>query len=499
MLFLHGVDFTHETAATPLFENVDLALAAGWTGVVGANGAGKTTLLRLAVAELSPRAGTIQVPGTAVYCPQRTDHQPTRLSELVSATDADARRTCGRLGVGADWPGRWETLSHGERKRAQIAVALWQAPDVLAIDEPTNHLDSEARDWLAQALHTYAGIGLLVSHDRELLDELCGQCLFLDPPSVVLRPGGYTDAARQAEGERRAAAREHRQAKSVRKKLEHEAHRRRAEASRADRKRSKRGIAPRDHDAKDKIDRARATGKDAVAGKLLRQIDGRLQQAREREAQKSIRREHELGIWLPGSRSQRNVLVRAPAGKLPLSAGRWLHYPALAILPTDRIALTGPNGAGKSTLVRHLIGRVNVPAEHVTYVPQEIDIAATQEIIARTRALPRDKLGHMMMIVSRLNSRPERLLESDLPSPGELRKMLLALEITQEPHLIVMDEPTNHMDLPSIECLERALADCPCAMLLVSHDRRFLEKLTDKEWRLARGDAQHRGYQLHEH
>jgi len=150
-------------------------------------------------------------------------------------------------------------------------------------------------------------------------------------------------------------------------------------------------------------------------------------------------------------------------------------------------------------LVRYLISRVDVPAEHVTYVPQEIDIAATQEIIARTRALPRDKLGHMMMIVSRLNSRPERLLESDLPSPGELRKMLLALEITQEPHLIVMDEPTNHMDLPSIECLERALADCPCAMLLVSHDRRFLEKLTDKEWRLARGDAQHPGYQLHEH
>jgi len=202
MLFLYEVDFTHETAATPLFENVDLALAAGWTGVVGANGAGKTTLLRLAVAELSPRAGTIRVPGTALYCPQRTDHQPTRLSELVSATDADARRTCGRLSVGADWPGRWETLSHGERKRAQIAVALWQAPDVLAIDEPTNHLDSEARNWLAQALHTYAGIGLLVSHDRELLDELCSQCLFLDPPSVVVRPGGYTEAARQAEGER---------------------------------------------------------------------------------------------------------------------------------------------------------------------------------------------------------------------------------------------------------------------------------------------------------
>ena len=91
-----------------------------------------------------------------------------------------------------------------------------------------------------------------------------------------------------------------------------------------------------------------------------------------------------------------------------------------------------------------------------------------------------------MTIVSRLGSRPHRLLESDEPSPGETRKLLLALGMTRRPHIIIMDEPTNHMDLPSIECLETALADCPCGLLLVSHDRRFLQKLTRLEWQLAR-------------
>jgi macrolide transport system ATP-binding/permease protein len=91
-----------------------------------------------------------------------------------------------------------------------------------------------------------------------------------------------------------------------------------------------------------------------------------------------------------------------------------------------------------------------------------------------------------MTIVSRLGSRPELLLRSVEPSPGELRKLLLARGISRAPYLIVMDEPTNHLDLPSIECLEEALADCPCGLLLVSHDERFLGRLTGTRWRLTR-------------
>lgn len=156
--------------------------------------------------------------------------------------------------------------------------------------------------------------------------------------------------------------------------------------------------------------------------------------------------------------------------------------------PKDRIALTGPNGAGKSTLLRWLLPHLNVPPGQITYVPQEIDAGQCRDILARVRGLPHEPLGHLMTIVSRLGSRPHWLMESREPSPGETRKLMLALGMTRKPHIIIMDEPTNHMDLPSIECLEAALADCPCGLVIVSHDRPFLEKLTRTEWRIVRNE-----------
>ncbi len=497
-LILQDVSFAYETSTQPLLEAVQLGLGPGWSGVIGANGTGKTTLLRLATGELRPTSGEVVGPARALYCPQRTDEVPAFLPEFLADADPLACRARGRLGLQQDWVGRWATLSHGERKRAQIAVALWREPDVLAIDEPTNHLDREARRLLAEALEAYRGIGLLVSHDRELLDQLCRQCLFVEPPGVVRRSGGYSTAMAEIERERLAARRKLQSAARARKRIEREVAKRRDEARRADRKRSKRGISRKDHDAKSKIDGARVTGKDAVAGKLMRQLEGRLEQARAKQAAIGVRKRHELGIWLPGSTADTKALLHLPEGELRLGEERRLRYPDLVLMPRDRVALVGPNGSGKSTLVRRVVRALKLPEERLTYIPQEIDLRATKEILRAARALPSDQLGHAMMVVSRLNSRPERLLDSDEPSPGEIRKLLLAMKIAQQPHLIVMDEPTNHMDLPSIECLERALEDCPCAMVLVSHDERFLGKLTRKRWEIGASDAHPGAYRLRE-
>jgi ATPase subunit of ABC transporter with duplicated ATPase domains len=481
---IENISFTYAGATRPLFAHLSAHFTAGWTGVVGANGAGKSTLLKLAAGNLEPQSGRVVRPETALYCQQRTDAMPEHLDALMHATAGDAYALKGRLGIQDDWLWRWDSLSHGERKRAQLAVALWRQPQVLAVDEPTNHLDMDAQDLVFAALATFQGVGILVSHDRRLLDNLCHQCLFLDPPEATLRPGSYTQGAQQAERERLTNLRQRRQAKLELSKLKREAHKRRSAASQADRKRSKRGLAKKDHDARSKIDQARLSGKDGYAGKRLNQLGGRLAQAQKKLDGVRVKKTHTLGVWMMGARSQRDLLFHLPEGSLDLGGNRRLIFPDLSMRPDDRIALTGPNGSGKSTLISHILSRLDLDEDLITYLPQEIDLRASREILARARALSGEKLGQMMTLVSRLGSRPERLLESATPSPGEIRKMLLAMGIIKTPHLIIMDEPTNHLDLPSIECLEQVLTDCACGLLLVSHDRPFLDAVTCIGWQI---------------
>ncbi|HKJ86163.1 MAG TPA: ATP-binding cassette domain-containing protein, partial [Spirochaetia bacterium] len=227
-----SVSFTYPHLTEPLLTGITFTAARGWTGVVGANGSGKSTLLALATGRLQPQAGTIARPGPATYCEQRTDLAPCGLTELLSFPDAEAGRLVSVLGIDADWPYRWETLSHGERKRAQIAVALFETPELLVVDEPTNHLDREARRQLTAALESFPGVGLLVSHDRALLDRLCRQCLFLDPDGgAIMRPGGVSDGLAQQVRERLEQRRVYDEAARLRRRVESEAARRRKEAS----------------------------------------------------------------------------------------------------------------------------------------------------------------------------------------------------------------------------------------------------------------------------
>jgi macrolide transport system ATP-binding/permease protein len=479
-----SVTFKHDGAPEPLFVDITLHIAAGWTGIVGANGSGKSTFLQLATAGLIPGQGVVRAPQRAVYCPQRTDHPPSFLGDFISDEGQTSRKWKGKLEIGDDYHARWPSLSHGERKRAQIAVALWQEPELLAIDEPTNHLDSRARELVMEALFLYAGIGLLVSHDREMLDRLCQSCLFIIPPNVVLRPGGYTTALAVVEKDKTAQQRQRDINKFMLGKLQQEMVRRREKAQQADKKRSKGNLARKDRDGRAKKDLARVSGKDGQAGKLSSQLQGRLDQLQERMEAIKIEKSYTLGIWLPGTGSKRDYILNLHESVLALGGEKRLCLPDLVIKPTDRIAITGLNGTGKSTLVRHLLGHLKTDPEQITHIPQEIALEESQAILARAQHLSKERLGHVMTIVSRLNSRPERLLNSSEPSPGEVRKLLLALGMALLPHIIVLDEPTNHLDVESIQCLEAALADCPCALVLVSHDNYFLQRLTTINWHL---------------
>ena len=484
MLTFSHVSFRYDTAAPEVFHNLTVAFAPGWTGVVGANGAGKTTLLRLALGELEPRSGAVQGPRRRAWCPQRVELCPEELEPLLEARDPRGARLRGSLGLAPSWPHRWHTLSPGERKRAQIAVALWQDPELLLLDEPTNHVDAAARALLGRALGTFRGVGLLVSHDRELLDTLVTQCLFLDPPRGVLVPGSYRTASRVRQEERQAAETARDLQRREVKRLEEEEKRRKEAARSADRRCTKRSLAKGDSDGRAMINLVRVSGKDGQAGRLQNQIEGRLQRNRDTLKALEIRKSPPAHFWLSGARSSRNRILNISGFSLPLGEHRTLDIPCLSMGPSDRVALVGPNGSGKSTLLGYLQNRWELPPHRILFLPQELSAEDEARTLRTLRALPPARRGLVGTVVRCLGSDPAGIFAGGSASPGELRKILLALGVLEEPHLLVLDEPTNHLDLPAVELLEGALATCPCALLVVSHDEAFLSALTRIRWTL---------------
>lgn len=487
-LSLQSITYTYSSSVEPILHNVSVVFPQGWTGLLGDNGCGKTTLAKIACGQLAPQEGMVTGPSVALLCSQETAFAPENLYDFAAAYDREARDLRRELALEDDMPWRYDELSCGEQKKLQIACALWAKPDVLVLDEPTNHIDAAARSCLMTALRRFDGVGIVVSHDRELLDGLVDRCASFEAGTVRVRPGGFTRASGQRDLERSASMRERRRAKEQLDRLMVEKDKRAHEAARADARMSKRHIDPKDRSAKAKIDLARFTGQDGKRGRLSSQLEGRLDAARERLARVRVEKRYDGDLWLDVAPAPRRVLIRSRECDIPCGPGA-LHLPDLYVGNTDHIAITGPNGAGKSTLLEHL--RPHIP-DGIAWldIPQELDEELAHGVVERVRALSSGERGRVLSVVAQLNSDPARILEGCATSPGEMRKLLLALGVLSSPALIVMDEPTNHLDLHSVEALERALAGYPGALLLVSHDERFLSACTSVRWNILDGRVQ---------
>lgn len=487
-LSLQSITYTYSSSVEPILHNVSVVFPQGWTGLLGDNGCGKTTLAKIACGQLAPQEGMVTGPSVALLCSQETAFAPENLYDFAAAYDREARDLRRELALEDDMPWRYDELSCGEQKKLQIACALWAKPDVLVLDEPTNHIDAAARSCLMTALRRFDGIGIVVSHDRELLDGLVERCASFEAGAVRVRPGGFTRASGQRDLERSASMRERRRAKEQLDRLMVEKDKRAHEAARADARMSKRRVDPKDRSAKAKIDLARVSGQDGRRGRLSSQLEGRLDAARERLARVRVEKRYDGDLWLDVAPAPRRVLIRSRECDIPCGPGA-LHLPDLYVGNTDHIAVTGPNGAGKSTLLEHL--RPHVP-DGIAWldIPQELDEELAHGVVERVRALSSGERGRVLSVVAQLNSDPARILEGCATSPGEMRKLLLALGVLSSPALIVMDEPTNHLDLHSVEALERALAGYPGALLLVSHDERFLNACTSVRWNILDGRVQ---------
>ncbi|MDO4538240.1 MAG: ATP-binding cassette domain-containing protein, partial [Coriobacteriales bacterium] len=309
-LNLSNVEYSYPSAVGSALHNVTAVFPQGWTGIVGNNGSGKTTLALVACGLLSPDAGTVSPQLLSVYCPQDAAEPPANLEDFALSYTGDAMRLRGDLGIADDWPYRYDTLSGGQQKRLQVACALWAEPDLLAMDEPTNHVDATTRRAISCALSRFGGIGLLVSHDRELLDTLCSQCLFVTDGIATMRPGGYSQAFSQGALERNSAIHAREVARKEKARVEREAQRRREEASRAASKRSLKGVDRHDGDARHKRRVAVVSGKDGKAGRLSSRMEGRLERAEEKLATTRVEKRYDANVWFDASPSKRKVLLR---------------------------------------------------------------------------------------------------------------------------------------------------------------------------------------------
>ncbi|MDR2897869.1 MAG: ATP-binding cassette domain-containing protein [Spirochaetaceae bacterium] len=503
-LSINNLTFSWPQSLNPVISGLTVQFSSGWSAITGPNGGGKTTLLKLVCGLLEPESGSISRPSSdskeiAVYCPQNTDAMPEGWETAFGNFDGNIGKILALLEIGDDWLFRWETLSGGEKKRLQLAAALCMEPLVLALDEPTNHLDTHSRTCIINALKAFGehgsgerssqGIGLVVSHDRELMDALCHATLFLAPNEAKLYPGGAAKALELRDAERKAGESSWQKAEGALKKERDLVQRQNEEVSRTKGRLSLSGLDPRDSSERAKIKAAILTGKDAVAANAKSRANTRASQAEEKLKNIDRPQYRKEGVSIQTEVIKRAVILRLPAGDI--SAGDYrFTIPELVITPASRIALTGNNGTGKTTLVSHLISRL--PKEEILYLPQEIPQEESARILSLMAEMDNTKRAAVLSSFYRLGGTTESAVstsqEHKTVSPGELRKLLIAEALTRPLSLIIMDEPTNHMDITSVLILENALKESGCPLLLVSHDRVFLEKLTNEHWILERNE-----------
>ncbi len=511
-------------------------------GLVGPNGGGKTTLLRIINQEEKPDAGTVTTSpaDTFGYLPQGVKAPadmtieeyvlsglPGYLESRIgmeealnalerSVDNASALRLYGEmltrfesfggyevesrvqtilagLGIsGLDLHGGLAPLSGGELTRLSLARLLLAEPSILILDEPTNHLDIGAMEWLEGSLHSYRGAVLVVSHDRVFLDHMVDRILELDDISHQMNnySGNYTDyaAAKEAEYQKLLSVWKDQQIEI--RKLEEDVQRTKQQAISTER------------GTNDSSQRRYAK---KVARKALAK-EKRLQ--RYLEDEERIEKPTTLAhIRLDFGNPMRSGQLVAELQELGINlGGRWLFRDAsLSLQYGDRVALVGPNGSGKTTLLRLLQGMAE-PDEgravlgksvKVGYMPQQqetLDPHATAlEIIRAIAPMGISEAHHFLHYF--LFDADEARRETQLLSYGQRARLLLARLVVSGANFLLLDEPVNHLDIPSRQQFEEALEAFPGTVLISLHDRAFIQNFAEQIWRIREGKIE-RIYEL---
>lgn len=493
---LGGESLRLEYPTTLVFESVTVGISEGdRIGVVGRNGDGKSSLLRLLAGRLTPDAGRVTVRGGVRLgvLEQGDDLDPglTVGAAVVGdrpehewAGDAKVRDVLAGLVADLPWDGPVGNLSGGERRRVALAALLAGEHDVLFLDEPTNHLDVQAITWLAAHLKARwaasAGGLLVVTHDRWFLDEVCTATWEVHDGVVEPFEGGYAAYVLQrVERDRMAAATEARRQNLMRKELAW----------------LRRGAPARTSKPKFRIDAANALIADVPplrnATELARLATARLG--------KDVIDIVDVSVTYGGPEPD-------GAGTPVLRDVTWL------IGPGERTGILGTNGAGKSTLLGLVTGEV-APTTGRVKRGTTVRVAALTQDLAELAEVADERVSDVVARYrttyatgsgsSARDLTPGQLLErlgftnAQLATPvrdlsgGQRRRLQLLLTLLDEPNVLVLDEPTNDMDTDMLAAIEDLLDTWPGTLLVVSHDRYLLERVTDQQYAVLDGHLRH--------
>ncbi|MFD7530870.1 ABC-F family ATP-binding cassette domain-containing protein [Streptomyces sp. NPDC059849] len=507
---------------TSVLDGLSLSIGRGRVGLVGNNGAGKSTLLRLLAGQLRPSQGSVTVGGSLAHLPQNITLDTTlrvdralgiaerrEALRAVEAGDVDEKHfetigddwdveeralaTLGSLGLGGIELDRTVgQLSGGETVLLRLAALLLERPDVLLLDEPTNNLDAFARRRLYEAVDSWrSGVLVVVSHDRELLERV-DRIAELRTGSVSWYGGGWSAYEEAVAAEQEAAGRMLRAAETdvrrQKRELE-ETHQKLARRQKNGRKAAAEGGLP-----KILAGRRKRSAQES-AGRLRGVHEERLDEARERreEAAAAVRDDAEIRVSLPHTAVPTGRTVLSLHGLRP-RFGR-LREGNLQVNGPERIALVGRNGAGKTTLLRTLTGELTPLAGEartfvpVRFLPQRLDVLDEELSVAANvaRTAPGVTDNHIRAQLARFLFQGKRAEQpAGTLSGGERFRAALAATMlaTPAPQLLMMDEPTNNLDIASVRQLTGALDSYEGALLIASHDPAFLGSVGITRWLL---------------
>ncbi len=463
-------------------------------GLIGRNGAGKSTLMKTIIGQIDPDGGSVDMPratrmgyiaqeapsGTAtpfdtvlaadteraaLLAEAETCVDPDRLGDLherliaIDAYGAPAR--AGRILVGLGFDEEMQqrpldSFSGGWKMRVALGALLFSEPDLLLLDEPSNHLDLEATLWLENFLKEYRGTVLVISHERDLLNNVVDHILHLEGGKVTLYPGGY-DAFERQRAERLAQITA----------------------------------------AKEKQDAERAKLQDYIARNSARASTAKQAQSRAKALARmqpitAAIEDPSLSFGFPDPAPLRPPLITLDMAAVGYNETPVLQRLNLRIDPDDRIALLGRNGNGKTTLARLLAAQL--PAMDGTmqasakmnvgyftqYQVEELDVDETP-LAHMTRQMSGATPGAVRAQLGRFGFSGERATQKvGSLSGGERARLALALITRNAPHLLILDEPTNHLDVDSREALVQALNGYSGAVVIVSHDRHMIELVAER-------------------